>query len=170
VRRTLKASSVFVSSKPSPSFYTTHLTLYEQARTLSALRHTVQDVVAAVLGSNLDQTPNVQGTVAVFCSPYWDSTSNRPRPFPPDRFQLFIHKSYRTDWQHSCCAWAIWGLHWVHVGDWAWETLRCLASRIWFVRNVRTRHPATQRNNPVTAISRIQQFRPTTHNTAGWIM
>jgi hypothetical protein len=52
---------------------------------------------------------------------------------------------------------------------WAWETLRCTASRLRFVRNVRTRHPATQRNNPVTAISHIQQFRQTTHSTTGLV-
>jgi hypothetical protein len=51
-------------------------------------------------------------------------------------------------------------------GLWAWETLRCIASKLRFVRNVRTRYPATQLNNPVTAISHIQQFRQTTQNTA----
>jgi hypothetical protein len=46
----------------------------EPVTVLTAVCHTVQDDVAAVLASSLDQTPNVQRTVVVLCSPYWDST------------------------------------------------------------------------------------------------
>ena len=74
LRRTLQDSSVAVSSKPYSSFYTTNLMDCEPVTVLTAVCHTVQDDVAAVLASSLDQTPNVQRTVVVLCSPYWDST------------------------------------------------------------------------------------------------
>jgi hypothetical protein len=51
--------SVDVSSKPSSAFYTTNPMHYGQVAILRAICHTVQDIVAAVLGSNRDQTPNV---------------------------------------------------------------------------------------------------------------
>jgi len=152
LRRTLKASSVVVSSKHSFSFCTT---LWCIMNKLQLSRR----AGCCSCGAGIESWPNtkcirdchsfVQSTLGQYLK---QATTFSTRPFPIIHPQIILPywltaqllRMRDLRFTLSSCR-----------GFWAWETLRCIASRQRFVRNVRTRYAATQRNNPVTAVCHI---------------